>query len=482
VSGRLIRSLALTLVAVVPPAWGSPADAVQRPKPVAGCSCEGAGPSGPNVLWRGPSSKRLSAADVAKLAAPIVWFSSDEPILTMGGNLPPDPHPCDAPSAVPVVYWALDRVALRGDKPLAEPIETNPALLEKASEIVIRYFFYYRVDIGTGGHPHDIESADIYFSLKEQSGCREVQATRVVAFAHGVDWYSNELQLGSDTRFPLTFLVEEGKHATAPDRNADGVYTPGYDVNRRIKDAWGVRDVLGSGALISPRYETSMTKPRHPHDRVVPESPPSSCLDEHHRSIEEGAEVLARYELRQSRHVPICPGIVDEKELEGSMRLNAFGLGRAPTQRSFPVVESALLQPPSATTALVPSVAYRWDQGSGVALILRGLDLRELYVVPRIIWVAGPKLSFEALVTQTAAQFASGYFSTGAARERASDGTTGWHYVLETGVKLRVTLSGWQRIFSLGYHFAGVRMGVRSNGFDHLTNLRFVFEVGAGAF
>ena len=41
----------------------------------------------------------------------------------------------------------------------------------------------------------------------------------------------------------VTLLVEEGKHAVAPDRNADGVYTPGYDVNKRIKDAWGVRDV-----------------------------------------------------------------------------------------------------------------------------------------------------------------------------------------------------------------------------------------------
>jgi hypothetical protein len=478
----MLRSIASALVAVAPIAQGSPADAEEGAKPAASCSCAGAGPSDPNVLWRGPTAARLSAADVATLAAPIVWFSADEPLLRMGGNIPPDPHPCDAPSALPVVYWALNRVALRGDEALAEPVETNPKLVEKSSEIVIRFFFYYRVDIGKGGHPHDIEGADVYITLNKEGGCLEVKAERVVAFAHGVDWYSNELELGDDTRYPLTFFVEEGKHATAPDRNADGIYTPGYDVNRRIKDAWGVRDVLGSGALISPRYATSMTKPRRPHYRVVPESPLPSCIDERHRSLEPGDDVLARYQLRQSRQVPICSGIVAARDLEGSMRLNDFGLGRAPTQHRFAALESALLQPPSGPGALVPSVAFRWDQGPGAALLFRGLDLREFYIVPRVTLVARPKASIEALITETAAQFASAYFSTGAAYERPPNGAIGWRFVFETGMKFRVTLSGWQRILSLGYNFAGVRLGVRSDGFDHLTNLRFVFELGAGAF
>ncbi len=478
----VLRSLTSALIAVAPAARGWATDAVERARPAAGCRCAGEGPSDPNVLWRGPASARLSAADVATLAAPIVWFSADEPLLRMGGTIPPDPHPCDAPSTVPIVYWALDRVALGGNEALAEPVEANPELLEKASEIVIRFFFYYRIDIGKGGHPHDIEGFDVHIALHEDGGCREVQAERVVAFAHGVDWYSNELELGSDTRYPLTFFVEEGKHASAPDRNADGIYTPGYDVNRRIKDAWGVRDVLGSSALISPGYQASMTKPRRPHYRVAPESPLPSCIDERHRSIEDGDEVLARYRLRQSRDVPICPGVVAARALEGSMRLNAFGLGRAPTQQRFAALESALLQPPSGPGALVPSVAFRWDRGPGVALLFSGLDLRELYVVPRFTYVTGPNLSFEALITQTAAQFASGYVSTGAARERLSDGDAGWRFVLETGLKFRVTLQGWQRIFSLGYSFAGVRLGVRTDGFDHLTNLRFVLELGAGAF
>jgi hypothetical protein len=473
--------LAFALVAIARAAQGAPPEAAASAAPAASCSCAGRGPSGPNVLWRGATA-HLSAADIAALAAPVVWFSADEPLLRMGGNIPPDPHPCDALSDVPIVYWAVDRIALRGAEEMTEPVEVNPELFESASEIVIRFFFYYRIDIGKGGHPHDIEGFDVHVALHEDGGCHEVQVQRVVAFAHGVDWYSNELVLDSDTKFPLTFLVEEGKHATTPDRNADGIYTPGYDVNRRTKDAWGVRDVLGSGALISPRYETSMTKPRRAHYRVVPDAPPPSCIDERHRSIGEHEDVLARYQLRPSRDVPICSGIVAARALEGSMRLNNFGLGRAPSQQTFARLESALLESPSGPGALVPSVAFRWDQNPGVALLFRGLDLRELYVVPRITWVVGPKTSAEALITQTAAQFVSGYFSTGAAHERLSGGEIRWRFVVETGVKFRVTLSGWQRVLSLGYSFAGLRLGVRSDGFDQLTNLRFIVEVGAGAF
>jgi hypothetical protein len=225
-----------------------------------------------------------------------------------------------------------------------------------------------------------------------------------------------------------------------------------------------------------------MTKPRRAPYRVAPEAPLPSCIDERHRSLGESDEVLARYQLRPSRSVPICAGIVAPRALEGSMRLNRFGLGRAPNQQSFAGLESALLESPSGPGALVPSVAFRWDQHPGVALLFRGLDLRELYVVPRITWVAGPKISAEALVTQTAAQFVSGYFSTGAGHERLSDGEIRWRLVVETGVKFRVTLTGWQRLLSLGYSFAGLRLGVRSDGFNELTNLRFIIEVGAGAF
>jgi hypothetical protein len=377
-----------------------------------------------------------------------------------------------------VVYWAVDRLQLRGSEEVPEPVETHPSFSERASRVVLRYFFYYREDIGGGSHPHDIEFADVHLVIEEHEGCWQVQVERVIGFAHGVDWYSNELVMESDTRYPITLFVEEGKHATAPDRNADGLYTPGYDVNRRIHDAWGVRDVFGSGALIAPGYQSSMTKSRPPGYRVVPAEGGPACPGPRRPSFEPNDEVLARYELRHSRPVKMCPEARAPKELEGSMRLNRFGLGHEPRQTHL-VSLDALTEPLSGTGSLLPSVAFRWDRGPGFAFLLRGLDLQEVFIVPRFTLVQGPDYSAEALITTSAAQFASGYTSAGIAREH-SGGHATTSFVVETGVKFRVTVGGKWRILSLGYHFAGVRVGVRTSGFDDLHELRFIVEVGAG--
>ena len=84
----------------------------------------------------------------------------------------------------------------------------------------------------------------------------------VEAQAHGSRWYSNTLKIRADAKYPMTLLVEEGKHATAPDRNADGSFMRGYDVTERVNDAWGVRDSLGQGVLLSSGYSFEMTKRR----------------------------------------------------------------------------------------------------------------------------------------------------------------------------------------------------------------------------
>ena len=46
--------------------------------------------------------------------------------------------------------------------------------------------------------------------------------------AHGIAWYTNALNVDKnrDTLLPVSILWEEGKHASAPDRNGDGAYTP----------------------------------------------------------------------------------------------------------------------------------------------------------------------------------------------------------------------------------------------------------------
>ena len=79
----------------------------------------------------------------------------------------------------------------------------------------------------------------------------------------------------TDMSLPPTLLVEEGKHAVATDRNADGHYTRGYDVNVRPHDAWGIRDEFGSGYLWSAiLYSSSGNKPRHGAARVMVDAGP----------------------------------------------------------------------------------------------------------------------------------------------------------------------------------------------------------------
>ena len=105
-----------------------------------------------------------------------------------------------------------------------------------------------------------------------------IGVTRVSGQAHGLVWFWNVLNTDEYTQLPMHLLVEEGKHAVATDKNGDGVFTKGYDVNVRINDAWGARDIIRTGLLFSGGYESWMTKVRRPEHRVLPPLPEDSRL------------------------------------------------------------------------------------------------------------------------------------------------------------------------------------------------------------
>lgn len=46
---------------------------------------------------------------------------------------------------------------------------------------------------------------------------------------------------------------------------------------------------------------------------------------------------------------------------------------------------------------------------------------------------------------------------------------------------MRATVPGKVRPFVLGYHFAGLRVGVQALGIGRLDDIRLIVEVGAGA-
>lgn len=234
------------------------------------------------TIWMG-SSGTVPLRTIAERAAPILWFSPDEPLLYDGKNGPfPSRLPCDVPASGAVVYYRLARVIVRDGAKPPEP-SFDPILLDSLLSVDLVFYFYYRKDFGGGCHVNDLESALFRILVVRDAGQFTLRITRVMGAAHGHLLFANELDLhkglaGRDTSLPVTLLVEEGKHATCPDRNADGHYTPGYDVNSLVTDAWGIRDVFGSGLVGRASYEASMTKRRREDGRIAPLVPLSEAL------------------------------------------------------------------------------------------------------------------------------------------------------------------------------------------------------------
>ena len=116
--------------------------------------------------------------------------------------------------------------------------------------------------------------------------------------------------------------------------------------------------------------------------------------------------------------------------------------------------------------------AALWTAGwVALALVFNALDLKELYIVPKINLVPY-RSAAELLLTQSATQFASPYLSAGIAQ--------GPQFASEAGIKFRLRVDWPWRILGAGYEFAGVRLGVRWAGFDRLEDGRFIVEFGAG--
>ena len=105
--------------------------------------------------------------------------------------------------------------------------------------------------------------------MVKYSNGKGLRVREYVGKAHGIRFLDNRLQISysdsSDTlgmKLPIRILVEEGKHASVPDFNGDGVYSPGQDVNIRPEDAWGLRDNIRFNYLGPPSYRAWMSKQR----------------------------------------------------------------------------------------------------------------------------------------------------------------------------------------------------------------------------
>jgi hypothetical protein len=447
-------------------------------------------------IWL-PKASIVSTRALAELLAPILWYAIDEP-NTIDVDDKPGPQPLptggpDGPSRV--VYFQI-----RSLTPIASITSSASQLINFAasrreidvsslSHLAVRYFFYYSQDVGFHGHRHDLESATVYVDVsptlfKGEPGIL-LSVRKVTGAAHGVGWYSNTLVLSDSTKFPLTLLVEEGKHATSPDGNDDGFYTPGVDVNVNVRDAWGIRDTVHSGLPLYSAFHQSMMRPRvGTRDvgfRVGPEQ--TAAVTDLRFEIGHGPEgirlqVEALYALIDV--LDVCESLnFDQKDIAEAQRLEHFiadirFCAFSPGQDGYGSIWERF------------QIGYRIDQQArGFALSAYSVPIGKGWLILRWSLLGGlldpSRQSIDFFYSPSASRWWDWYAGMGwdldLIKQNVSDRSIAVVHAseaLEAGWKFRVRPGRWP--------FVGVRIGVRTNGWTQPRNARLVAEVGAASF
>ena len=459
----------------------------------------------PGLIWRGNASA-MTLQDLASYAAPVFWLSPDEPTLhrQRGRDMRvPAALPFETQPDSPVVYYEVSLVAespnVRTGVQTAADKAQSTIDLSAVSAVRIKYIAYFPEEAGVGQHLHDVEPTEVRLVIGRANGdfvrslgivCDAsdyvIGITRVIGEAHGNPWYYNVLDVGVGTELPIHLLVEEGKHATATDKNADGYYTPGYDVTARTNDAWGVRDTIRGGTLFSGKFEAWMAKVRRPEHRVLPPLPVDSPLRTHLRELGADPSENAVYALRPFPSSSLAAGDallahkMKEKETAG-----------------WPVVKSSaefrpIIDALAEGRELKPfSVAFRADGDPGLAVAFPLLVVKNVreplaggYIVNRMYFKDDNlrDWAWMAMYTPSASRWFDQYLAAGIETDRFDneDGSVGKtrDFVLETGVKFRFRAPN--RVFGAITDFWGFRAGVKSLGAIDIEHLSYVIEVGAG--
>lgn len=452
------------------------------------------------IVWHG-NETRMSIRRLAAYCAPVLWFSPDEPLLngTEGRDIMlPEAFPFDETAESPVVYYRI-RTILRdpGQKgqvytPGSEDKNDSEIDLRLVAGIDLDFFFYYRSEAGLGGHQHDVESAEFQLFVWRRENCDDCRyslvVSKVTGKAHGLSWYDNTLGIDEYTNFPMHILVEEGKHASCTDKNGDGYFTPGYDVNRRVNDAWAVRDVIRGGALFTAGFEAWMAKVRRPEYRVFPPLPEDSPLREEYSENGVYAPDNAIYELRPFPHIDEAPpdlyrffadkGDPHWPDIHNSTTLDDFKRW-------------------TDTENFVKSLSFNLyaDGDLGFSVVLPLFIIKNFedpmaggYLLNRLI-AKDEKLrdfSWMLLYTKSASRWMDGYFSAGVEWDEydlpngeGTDRRT--DFVLESGIKFRASLSHSPFKFMTKLtDFWGIRFGAKTKGFFDVERITYVVEFGGG--
>ena len=463
------------------------------------------------VFYIGQRSQ-LTIDELAAYCAPLFWFSPDEPELNnkSGRDIRiPRPFPFDVPCDSPVVYYQIRKILIKENstKPAWIPNEHDIGRsivdLHEIKAMQIDYMHYYEHESGVGRHKHDTEQVQFKIYVYRVSENKKKKKYRYALLflqatgtAHIVDWYKNIYSLDTtnfdyELKLPFHILVEEGKHASCTDMNGDGYYTPGYDVNVHVNDAWGLRDVIRTGTLFSSQFYGWMTKVRRPEYRVFPPLPPDSPLRARYSKDGRYAPDNAVYQLRP---MPDPKGALPDLALKKDME--PYYVENWPVRAKDSDVNAVLDWWERDRIIKSLSIAARLNVEWGISfsfplLIVKNVEAPLLggWVVNRIYFQDKNLRDFgyNILYTPSASRFMDPYFAFGFEIDHYDDPASNAEkkrtdFVMETGLKFRSTVKPtFLKFLSPITDFWGVRLGIKSRGFMKIDQFTYVFEIGAGA-
>lgn len=456
----------------------------------------------PFVVFSGKNTV-MPLLKLASYCAPVFWFSSDEPELHSKWKEDikiPAGFPFEPKTDSPVVYYQISEIISRSSTSL-NPVKINYSDINKSiidiskvAAFTINYSHYYENEAGLGGHRHDTEQSEFKFSVrrvsvKDSASIFHIVLQRVTARAHALKWYDNIWKLdtnSTETVLPVHILVEEGKHASCTDMNADGFYTPGYDVNIRTNDAWGLRDVIRTGSLFTSEYQSYFSKLRTPEYRVFPPLPDDSPVKKWYVIDGIYAKGNAVYALRPFPE----PSKVRDRLLYHDMK--DYYVYNSMEIKSSDVIPDWLDD-----DLFIKSIglAARYDDDDiGVSVTFPLLIVKNVEMPLVGGWIVNKMnfkdtnfrdISYTMLLTPSASRFMDPYFAIGVERDAVHDGEgklqTTTEPILETGIKIRANVKySFLKFLSFISEFWGFRVGIKNTGFPDINRLNYIFEFGAG--
>ncbi|MEO1257256.1 MAG: hypothetical protein AAFZ15_00605 [Bacteroidota bacterium] len=465
----------------------------------------------PNAIIYQSDNPIISMDSIARLTAPVLWFSPDEPNLydAYGNITLPAPFPFDDAEQKPTVYYKIKNVY--SDLKTHDLIPSDYAAirsrqldLSKTKGLEIEHYGYFPTETGVGSHQHDIGSTAFQVEVHRHPACDTfayvLEVKRILARAHGLYWFNNNLNVDQYTLFPITILVEEGKHAKCTDKNADGEYTPTYDVNEKVNDAWGVRDIITTGRLVSGGYQAWMQKSRRT-DSVI--FPPPSGIVESTKKIQKRFVDKTKIQTYQLLPFPALPENYEDGKLVKIVK------DRRP--KAWPKTHTSINKKKKfrklSSEYFLPNdigFAYRFDSGSGASFSLPLLLFRHVEAPMTGGWLYH-KLYFNDVKTDanevilgkwghqiqyaaSASRWIDSYVGLGYefVEDRSVPGSSSEElmFASEAGFKFRFNISSTPAKFLryLGTNYWGLRIGWKNLGFSAFDKGAFVVEIGAGAF